>query len=225
MRPGFLFSALDSAQAEFPLPMARFARNPRGGPSPPNLSRGTFIPPCRERSSNPRHERRRDRSAATCPERTSPSEPRNEMMPPDRVDRNKLPAEWPTHRGTPAFWEELGRTVAAFGFLEDTLAKATHAPQGQRSLGKLRCCSLLVVDGKAISDAHTGEGGGGARGAPPRSSSVLAVISGCAGIRTRRTSPVPGKGHYMAGRIPKSRKRFSSKFERNMSRRRVAASS
>lgn len=45
-------------------------------------------------------------------------------MPPDRVDRSKLPAEWPTHRGTPAFWEELGRAVAAFGFLEDTLARA-----------------------------------------------------------------------------------------------------
>lgn len=49
------------------------------------------------------------------------------MMPPDRMDRNKLPAEWPTHRGTPAFWEELGRAVAAFGFLEDTLARACFA--------------------------------------------------------------------------------------------------
>ena len=48
-------------------------------------------------------------------------------MPPVRVERNKLPAEWPTHRGTPAFWEELGRTVAAFGFLEDTLARACFA--------------------------------------------------------------------------------------------------
>ena len=58
---------------------------------------------------------------------TSQSKPRNETMPPERVDRNELPAEWPTHRGTPAFWEELGRTVAAFGFLEDTLARACFA--------------------------------------------------------------------------------------------------
>lgn len=48
-------------------------------------------------------------------------------MPPARVDRSRLPAEWPTHGGTPAFWEELGRTVAAFGCLEDTLARACFA--------------------------------------------------------------------------------------------------
>ncbi len=48
-------------------------------------------------------------------------------MPPAQVDRNKLPAKWPTHKGSPAFREELGRTVAAFGFLEDTLARAFFA--------------------------------------------------------------------------------------------------
>ena len=59
------------------------------------------------------------------------------MMPPDRVDRNKLPAEWPTHRGTPAFWEELGRTVAAFGFLEDTLARAYFALTATREYASI----------------------------------------------------------------------------------------
>ncbi len=41
------------------------------------------------------------------------------------VDKKKLPDNWPTHLLPPAFWEELGRTVATFGFLEDIL-KRTH---------------------------------------------------------------------------------------------------
>ena len=40
------------------------------------------------------------------------------------VDRARLPEDWPTNRGTPAFWEALGRTVAAFTHLEDMLARA-----------------------------------------------------------------------------------------------------
>ena len=40
------------------------------------------------------------------------------------VDRTRLPQAWPTNAGTPAFWEELGRTVAAFTHLEDMLARA-----------------------------------------------------------------------------------------------------
>ena len=31
---------------------------------------------------------------------------------------------WPTHEGDSEFWEELGRTVATFGFLELIIAKA-----------------------------------------------------------------------------------------------------
>lgn len=41
-----------------------------------------------------------------------------------RVDFDKLPAQFPTHLHSPEFWEALGRAVATFGFLEDTLAKA-----------------------------------------------------------------------------------------------------
>lgn len=40
------------------------------------------------------------------------------------VDRENLPAMFPTHRHTPEFWEHLGRAIASFGFLEDTLKKA-----------------------------------------------------------------------------------------------------
>jgi hypothetical protein len=41
-----------------------------------------------------------------------------------RVDFDKLPAQFPTHRHPVEFWEALGRVVATFGFLEETLGKA-----------------------------------------------------------------------------------------------------
>lgn len=40
------------------------------------------------------------------------------------VDSRGLPALYPTHKHAPPFWEALGRTVATFGFLEETLGKA-----------------------------------------------------------------------------------------------------
>ena len=43
------------------------------------------------------------------------------------IQRNQLPAQFPTHRHNPAFWESLGRAVATFGFLEDVLCKAIFA--------------------------------------------------------------------------------------------------
>jgi hypothetical protein len=43
------------------------------------------------------------------------------------VDRNKLPASFPTHRHPPQFWEQLGRTIATYGFLEEVLGKAIFA--------------------------------------------------------------------------------------------------
>ena len=42
-------------------------------------------------------------------------------------DHKKLPTNWPTHKGSAAFWEELGRAVACFGFLEDTLTRTYFA--------------------------------------------------------------------------------------------------
>ena len=42
------------------------------------------------------------------------------------------PPNWPTHKGSEALWEELGRTVATFGMLEDTLARAQFAVTGQQ---------------------------------------------------------------------------------------------
>src|SRR6185437_10357810 len=48
------------------------------------------------------------------------------------VDRDGLPAQFPTHLHGPQFWEELGRTIATFGFLEDVLAKAIFSFTGTR---------------------------------------------------------------------------------------------
>lgn len=40
------------------------------------------------------------------------------------VNYDALPEKFPTHRHEASFWESLGRAVATFGFLEETLAKA-----------------------------------------------------------------------------------------------------
>jgi len=43
------------------------------------------------------------------------------------VDKDGLPENYPTHKHEPEFWECLGRTVATFGFLEETLSRAIFA--------------------------------------------------------------------------------------------------
>ncbi|KFC66835.1 hypothetical protein FG93_04317 [Bosea sp. LC85] len=49
------------------------------------------------------------------------------------VAKAGLPADYPTHAHSPRFWEELGRTVATFGFLEEVLGKAIFAFTATRS--------------------------------------------------------------------------------------------
>jgi hypothetical protein len=46
------------------------------------------------------------------------------------IDRKSLPEMFPTHQHAPEFWEHLGRAIASFGFLEDTLKKAYFAFTG-----------------------------------------------------------------------------------------------
>ena len=53
------------------------------------------------------------------------------------VDRARLPENWPTNRGSPAFWEELGRTVAALTHLEDVLARAHFGLTGSRAFANM----------------------------------------------------------------------------------------
>lgn len=49
------------------------------------------------------------------------------VRPPASINRTALPAEFPTQHHPAEFWEQLGRTVAAIGFLEETLATAIFA--------------------------------------------------------------------------------------------------
>ncbi len=53
------------------------------------------------------------------------------------VDRTRLPKNWPTNAGSPEFWEELGRTVAAFTYLEDMLARAYFGLTGSREFADM----------------------------------------------------------------------------------------
>jgi hypothetical protein len=52
------------------------------------------------------------------------------------IDRRGLPKQYPTHRHEPEFWEALGRCVATFGFLEETLAKAIFSFTATRPYGE-----------------------------------------------------------------------------------------
>lgn len=49
------------------------------------------------------------------------------------VDVNRLPVGFPTHRHSSDFWQALGRAVATFGFLEETLGKAIFSFTAMRS--------------------------------------------------------------------------------------------
>lgn len=51
------------------------------------------------------------------------------------IDRDSLPAKWPTHRHAPEFWEQLGRTVATYSLLEEVLGKAIFAFTATRRFG------------------------------------------------------------------------------------------
>lgn len=48
------------------------------------------------------------------------------------IDRDKLHADYPTQFHDSVFWEELGRTVATFGFIEEMLGKAIFALTGAK---------------------------------------------------------------------------------------------
>jgi hypothetical protein len=50
------------------------------------------------------------------------------------VALDQLPSSFPTQWHAPAFWEALGRAVATFGFLEETLGKAIFAYTGMRQI-------------------------------------------------------------------------------------------
>ena len=43
------------------------------------------------------------------------------------IDRANFPADWPVNQGPAFFWQELGKTIAAFGYLERILASTCYA--------------------------------------------------------------------------------------------------
>ena len=43
------------------------------------------------------------------------------------VAKDQLPPSFPTHLHSPEFWEQLGRTIATYGFLEEVLGRAIFA--------------------------------------------------------------------------------------------------
>lgn len=57
-----------------------------------------------------------------------------ESTAPRIIDRESLPAMFPTHRHSPEFWAALGRAVGTFGFLEEMLGKAIYAFSGMRPI-------------------------------------------------------------------------------------------
>lgn len=72
------------------------------------------------------------------------------------VDKAGLPVNFPTQAHSPQFWEELGRTVATFGFLEEVLGKAIFSFTATRSYPEDKIEAeyekwLLTLE-KALSD-------------------------------------------------------------------------
>ena len=43
------------------------------------------------------------------------------------IERAYLPTGWPVNQDAPEFWQELGKTIAAFGYLEHILTKTCYA--------------------------------------------------------------------------------------------------
>ena len=56
------------------------------------------------------------------------------------IDRDALPSDWPVNQGPAVFWQELGKTVAAFGYLEHILASTCYAllATGERAAALLQ---------------------------------------------------------------------------------------
>jgi hypothetical protein len=76
------------------------------------------------------------------------------------VDCGQLPSLFPTDRHNADFWEALGRAVATFGFLEQTLGKAIFAITATRKIDpdqfEEEYKSWIPTLEKALSDALGG---------------------------------------------------------------------
>jgi len=63
------------------------------------------------------------------------------------IERSNFPDDWPVNQGVPHFWQELGKTVAAFGYLEHILARTCYALLATAE----RATDLLDADDEALS--------------------------------------------------------------------------
>ena len=63
------------------------------------------------------------------------------------IDRDALPPEWPVNQGPSDFWQELGKTVATFGYLEHILASTCYAllATGERAAALLQADDLAAM--------------------------------------------------------------------------------
>ena len=64
------------------------------------------------------------------------------------IDRANFPTDWPVNQGPLLFWQELGKTIAAFGYLEHILASTCYA---LLATGKRAAALLDADDDKALS--------------------------------------------------------------------------
>ena len=63
------------------------------------------------------------------------------------IERAYLPAGWPVNQGAPEFWQDLGKTVAAFGYLEHILTKTCYTLLAAAG----RAADLVDENGKVLS--------------------------------------------------------------------------
>ena len=65
------------------------------------------------------------------------------------INRDVLPPDWPVNQGPAVFWQELGKTVAAFGYLEHILASTCYA---FLATGERAAALLEADDNAALSE-------------------------------------------------------------------------
>ncbi len=74
---------------------------------------------------------------------------------PARIARGQLPPLWPTDLFSPEFWQQLGRTIATFGLLEEVLGKAIFAFTATRTFSEENVAEHLVKWDKQLQQALT----------------------------------------------------------------------
>lgn len=71
------------------------------------------------------------------------------------IDRKLLSLLWPTDRFSAEFWEQLGRTIATFGLLEEVLGKAIFAFTATTEFNEKDAVNYLAKWEKQLTQALT----------------------------------------------------------------------